>query len=50
MSIRNLEQEIKRRVKEALRGIQLTNTEGEFVVSELVLSASPPPPPPSPYA
>ena len=31
MSIRNLEQEIKRRVKEALRGTQLTNTEGEFV-------------------
>jgi len=32
MSVRNLEQEIKRRITEAVKGIQLINNKGEFVL------------------
>ena len=41
MSIRNLEQEVKKRVIEAVKGIQLTNDKGEYVVPLVETGALP---------
>jgi hypothetical protein len=41
MSVRNLEQEIKRRIIEAVKGIQLINDKGEFVLPLVETGALP---------
>ncbi|WP_028856954.1 hypothetical protein [Psychrilyobacter atlanticus] len=41
MSVRNLEQEIKRRITEAVKGIQLINDKGEFVLPLVETGALP---------
>ncbi len=41
MSIRNLEEEIKKRIKEATKGIKLIDTEGEYVDPLIEIGALP---------